>query len=97
MCCSTQSGFPQDISCCSSVVRTASTRLCVFPTTSDHDPDETIVGLWWAPLPDLDQGISLLLDRWVGCAGGGCYSVIHDIPQVLVWIQVLKWEGGGTV
>ncbi len=65
----------------------APTCLYALPTTSRHAPDEIMDGTLGDLLPDLDQGISELLDNlW-------CYLVavdapIHNIPEVSNWIQV---------
>lgn len=49
-------------------------------------------GLLGDLLPDLDEGISQLLDiLW--CDVAVVDATIHDVPEVLDWIQV--WEEGG--
>ena len=65
----------------------APTCLYALPTTSGHALDETADGVLGDLLPDLDQGISELLDslwRYLVVAD----APIHNVPEVLNWIQV---------
>ena len=56
-------------------------------TTSGHTPDEMVDGVLGVLLPDLDQGVSELLDSlWSYLAAVD--APIRDIPEVLNWIQV---------
>ncbi|KAJ8345370.1 hypothetical protein SKAU_G00295630 [Synaphobranchus kaupii] len=67
-------------------VRMAPTCLYVLPTMSGHAPDETADGVLGDLLPDLDQGISELLDslwRYLAAAD----APRHNVPDVLNWIQ----------
>ena len=69
--------------------------MCLYelPTKSGHAPDEMtdeVLDL----LPDLDQGISELLDS-LWCYLAAVDAPIHNVPEVLSWIQV--WGTRGLV
>ena len=54
----------------------ARTCLYALPTTSGHAPDETVDGVLGDLLPDLDQGISEVLEWSVVLLGGdGCAEI----------------------
>ena len=72
----------------------ASTCLYALPTMSGHAPDETTDVLLRDLLPDLDQGISQLLDS-LWCDVASVDGTRHDVPEVLDWIQV--WGTGRPV
>ena len=72
----------------------ASTCLFALPTTSGHAPDETTDVLLRDLLPDLDQGISQLLDS-LWCNVVLVDGTKQDVPDVLSWIQV--WGTGRPV
>ena len=60
----------------------APTCLYALPATSGHAPDETVDGVLGDLLPDLDQGISELLDSlW-------CYLARCTDTYPRGWIQV---------
>ncbi len=63
-------------------------------TTSRHAPDEMADGVLGDLLPDLYQGISELLDS-LWCYLAALDALIHNLPEVLNWIQV--WRTWGPV
>ena len=65
----------------------APTCLYALLTTSGHAPDEIVDGVLGYLLPDLDQGISELLDSLWGYLVAAD-ELTHNIPEVLSWIQV---------
>ena len=67
------------------VVCVASTCLYALPTTSGHAPEEMTDVLLRDLLPDLDQGISQLLDS-LWCDVESVDGTRHDDPEVLNWI-----------
>ncbi len=70
--------------------------LCLYAllTTSRHALDEMADGVLGDLLPDLDQGISELLNS-LWCYLAALDALIHNLPQVLNWIQV--WRTWGPV
>lgn len=56
-------------------------------TTSGHALDEMADGVLGHLLPDLDQGISELLDS-LWCFLVALDALTHNLPEVLNWIHV---------
>lgn len=67
----------------------APTCLYVLLVISGHTPDETADGILRDHFPDLDRGISELLDS-LWCYSTASDASIHNVPEVLNWIQVQR-------